>query len=132
MITDQCLKLKFRSHFIALPASRRGHSGTEGGRTRATYFAEEGVFFRTSACPRFCIRRVLFCTHVRSMGRENPLTIHEIYAALTPSDFRSDWASKSAAAVVITSKACSRSSNVSVLIKEGVFLLLEKVSVFKK
>ena len=22
-----------------------GHSGTEGGRTRATYFAEEGVFF---------------------------------------------------------------------------------------
>ena len=28
------------------------------------------------------------------MGGENPLTIHEIYAALTPSD----WASKSAAA----------------------------------
>ena len=23
----------------------RGHSGTEGGRTRVTYFAEEGVFF---------------------------------------------------------------------------------------
>ena len=22
-----------------------GHSGTEGGRTRVTYFAEEGVFF---------------------------------------------------------------------------------------
>ena len=32
------------------------------------------------------------------MGRENPLTIHEIYAALTPRDFRSDWASESAAA----------------------------------
>ena len=27
-----------------------------------------------------------FCTQVRSMGGENPLTIHEIYAALTPSD----------------------------------------------
>ena len=24
---------------------RRGHSGTEGGRTCVTYFAEEGVFF---------------------------------------------------------------------------------------
>ena len=32
------------------------------------------------------------------MGGENPLTIHEIYAALTPSDSRSDWASESAAA----------------------------------
>ena len=25
--------------------SRGGHSGTEGGRTLVTYFAEEGVFF---------------------------------------------------------------------------------------
>ena len=32
------------------------------------------------------------------MGGENPLTIHEIYAALTPSDSQSDWASESAAA----------------------------------
>ena len=31
------------------------------------------------------------------MGVENPLTIHEIYVALTPSDSRSDWASESAA-----------------------------------
>ena len=29
---------------------------------------------------------------------QNPLTIHEIYAALTPSDSRSDWASEFAAA----------------------------------
>ena len=28
------------------------------------------------------------------MGGQNPLTIHEIYAALTPSDCRSDWASE--------------------------------------
>ena len=47
---------------------RGGHSGTEGGCTRVTYFAGEGVFFETSACPRFCKRRVLFCTQVRSMG----------------------------------------------------------------
>ena len=38
-----------------------------GGRTRVTYFAKEGVFFKTSTCPRFCKRRVLFCTQVRSM-----------------------------------------------------------------
>ena len=31
-------------------------------------------------------------------GGENPLTIHEIYAALTPSDSRSDLASEFAAA----------------------------------
>ena len=32
------------------------------------------------------------------MGVENHLTIHKIYAALTTRDFRSDWASESAAA----------------------------------
>ena len=45
-----------------------GLSGTEGGRTRLTYFAEEGVFFKTSECPRFCIKRVFFCNQVGSMG----------------------------------------------------------------
>ena len=39
-------------------------------------------------------RRGLFCMY----GGQNPLTIHEIYAALTPSDCRSDWASEFAAA----------------------------------
>ena len=71
-----------------------------GGRTRVMYFAEEGVFFKTSACLRSCKRRVLFSAQVRSMGGggENPLTIQEIYAALTPSDSRSDLASKAAVA----------------------------------
>ena len=32
------------------------------------------------------------------MGGENPLTIHEIYAAVTPSDSRSDRASEFVAA----------------------------------
>ena len=39
------------------------------------------------------------------MGDENPLTIHEIYAALTPSDSRSDWASESAAATTAAKQA---------------------------
>ena len=34
---------------------------------------KKGSFFKTSACPRFCIRRVLFCTQVRSMGVKIPL-----------------------------------------------------------
>ena len=55
------------------PGGGGGHSGTEGGRTFVTYFAKEGVFFKTSACPRFCKRRVLFCTQVRSMGVKIPL-----------------------------------------------------------
>ena len=33
-----------------------GLSGTEGGRARLTFFAEEGVFFKTSECSRFCIK----------------------------------------------------------------------------
>ena len=32
---------------------------------------------------------------------ENPLTIHEISAALTPSDSRSDWASESATGLLL-------------------------------
>ena len=48
-----------------------------------------------------CNKGVFFCTQVRSIGGgggENPLTILEISAALTPRDSRSDWASESAAA----------------------------------
>ena len=55
-------------------------------------FRGGSFFFKTSACPRFCKRRVLFCTQIRRMGVENPLTK---YTLLTPSDSRSDWASES-------------------------------------
>ena len=34
---------------------------------------KKGSFFKTSACPRFCKRRVLFCTQVQSMGVKIPL-----------------------------------------------------------
>ena len=33
---------------------------------------KKGSFFKTSACPPFCKRRVLFCTQVRSMGVKIP------------------------------------------------------------
>ena len=38
-----------------------------GGRTCVTYFAEEGVFFKTSACPRF-VKEGTFWSQIRSMG----------------------------------------------------------------
>ena len=92
---------------------------------------KNGSFFKTSACPRFCKRRVLFCTkyEVRSMVVKIPLQS----TALTPSDSRSDSGLSSllpplAAAKqaedykILSYNTCSRSSNVSVLIKEGVFI----------
>ena len=60
-----------------------------GGRTRVnTYFTEEGVFFKTSACSRFCKRMVLFVSRYEVCGGEGeiPLAIHEVYTTLTPSD----------------------------------------------
>ena len=79
-----------------------GHSGTEGDRSRVTYFAEEGVFFKTSACPRFSKKKGTFLYPGTKYGCQNPLTIHEIYAVLTPShsasDSLSDWAYEFAAA----------------------------------
>ena len=38
-------------------------------------------------------------------GGGNPLTIHEILAALTPSDSRCDWASEYAAATAVAKHA---------------------------
>ena len=43
------------------------------------------------------LKKGTFCTQVRSMGVKTRI-IHEIYAALRPSDSRSDWASEFAAA----------------------------------
>ena len=70
------------------------------------------------------------------MGVKIPLTIHEIYAALTPSDSRSDWDTVSLLPLLLplNRQRIITSSNVSVLIKEGVFftgksLYLKKIRV---
>ena len=64
-----------------------GHSGTEGGRTRVTYFAAEGVFFlRPPQVRDFVKNGYFFVPRYEVYRGQNPLTIHEIYAALTPSD----------------------------------------------
>ena len=58
---------------------------------------KKGAFFKTLACPRFCKRRVLFLYPGTKYGGQNPLTIHEIYAALTLSDSEKSRASEFAA-----------------------------------
>ena len=88
-----------------MPEFWSGGMGGGGGGTQVQRGAapslrvsrRKGSFFKTSACPRFCKRRVLFVPRCEVWG-SNPLTIHETYAALTPSDSRSDWASESAGA----------------------------------
>ena len=77
-----------------------GLSGTEGGRTHVKYFTEEGVFFKNFACTRFVKEGYFFEPRyeVWGGGGENPLTIHKIFVALTPTDFQSDWTSESAVA----------------------------------
>ena len=44
-----------------------------GSTVSSTTPRKKGSFIKTSACPRFCKRRVLFCTQVRSMGVKIPL-----------------------------------------------------------
>ena len=64
------------SVIIALTeASRYPGGGTQvqRGVAPALRISRKGSFFKTSACPRFCKRRVLFCTQVRSMGVKIPL-----------------------------------------------------------
>ena len=77
--------------------------------------------------------RSIFCTEVRSKGAENPLTIHKISAALTrvtPEVTKLPSLLPLIRQRVIKSKI--RSSNVSVLIKEGVFFYWKKCQRFWK
>ena len=78
-----------------------GGGGGGGGHPRYLFRGRNGRF-KTPACPRFCKWRVLFCTQERIMGGQNPLTIHEIYASLTPSDSRSDVGSRRAWACLLS------------------------------
>ena len=77
--------------------------------------------------------RYLFCTEVRSKGAGNPLTIHKISAALTrvtPEVTKLPSLLPLIRQRIIKSKVKIRSSNVSVLIKEGVFFYWKKCQRF--
>ena len=66
---------------LGFPVSGGGGGGGGGGGTQVQRGAapalriprKKGSFFKTSACPRFCKRRVLFRSQVRSMGVKIPL-----------------------------------------------------------
>ena len=77
--------------------------------------------------------RYIFCTEVRSKVAENPLTIHKISVALTrvtPEVTKLPSLLPLIRQRIIKSKVKIRSSNVSVLIKEGVFFHWKKCQRF--
>ena len=80
---------------------RGGGGGTQVQRGAAPALRisrNEGSFIRPPHVRDFVKEGYFFVPRYEVWGGENPLTIHEIYAALTPSDSRSDWASEFAAA----------------------------------
>ena len=73
-LKGMCCNVCFRNPLNAILRALGGGGGGGGGMAPALRISRKmGVFFRTSACPRFCKRRVLFCTQVRSIRGENPL-----------------------------------------------------------
>ena len=72
-------------------------SGTQGGRTLVTYFAEEGVFFwRPPHVRDFVKEGYFFVPRYEVWGSKSPYNPQNT-AALTPSDSRGIWASEFAA-----------------------------------
>ena len=70
-----------------------------GPHLRYVFRGRRGLFLRPPHVRDFVKEWYFFVPRYEVWGGgQNPLTINEIYAALTPSDSRNDWASKSAAA----------------------------------
>ena len=71
-----------------------------GSHLRYIFRGRRGLFLRPPNVRDFVKEGYFFVLRYEVWGSktQNPLTIHEIYAAPTPSDSRSDWASEFAAA----------------------------------
>ena len=82
------------------PGGGGGGVGTqvERGGAPALHISRKKVFFLRPPHVRDFVKEGYFLYPGTKYGGQNPLKIHEIYAALTPSDYRSDWASEFAAA----------------------------------
>ena len=61
------------THLIIISVKDVIYQKRKNGKPTLRISRKKGSFFKTSACPRFCKRRVLFCTQVRSMGVKIPL-----------------------------------------------------------
>ena len=68
-----------------------------GPHLRYVFRRKRGLFSRPPHV-RDILKEGYFLYQGTKYGGQSPLTIQEIYTALTPSDSRSDWASESAAA----------------------------------
>ena len=64
-----------------------------GSHLRYVFRGRRGLFLRPPHVRDFVKEGYVLYSGTKYCG-QNPLTIHEIYAALTPSDSRSDWASE--------------------------------------
>ena len=85
-----------------MPGGGRGGTQVQRGAALALRISrKKGSFLRPSHVRDFVKEGYIFVGGGGGGGGgggENPLTAHEIYAALTPSDSLNDWASEFAAA----------------------------------
>ena len=91
---------------LQLPPGGGGGGGVAfryrgGPHPRYVFRGGRGIFLRPPHVRDFVKEGYFFVPRYEVWG-QNPLTIHEIYAALTPSDSRSVWAS------VFASATCCR------------------------
>ena len=73
------------------------YPGGGGAHLSYVFRGRRGIFLRPSHVRDLVKEGYFFVPRYEVWGSKS-LTIHEIYAALTPSDSRSDWASESVAA----------------------------------
>ena len=72
-IATNAITREERTVFSCVPMYCGGTHVQRGAAPSVRITRKKGSFFKTSTCPRFCKRRVLFCTKVRSMGVKIPL-----------------------------------------------------------
>ena len=107
-----------------------------GGRTCVGCFAEEGCLFKTSACPWFVKEGYFFLPRYEVWGVLKKLQstkFPRLWRRVTPEVTGLPSLLPLNRQTIITSKvkiACSRSSNVSVLVEEGVFFYWKKSAFF--
>ena len=95
----KCKTLLMLSYFYSRGGGGGGGALRYRGGPHLSYVfrGRRGLFLRPPHV-RDLVKEGYFFYQGTKYGDQNPLTIHEIYAALTPSDSRSDWASESSAA----------------------------------
>ena len=84
-----------KNTYMYIPGRALRYRG--GPHLRYVFRGRRGLVLRPSHVRDF-VKKGTFLYPGTKYGGQNPLTIHEIYAALTPCDFRSDWASEFVAA----------------------------------